>query len=168
MQKSAPTQTTLNKFKRLLDYVATCPDATIRYKARNMVLQVDTDAAYLVLPKAQSHCAGHCYLTNDDITNTPTNGPIFTLCKTIRNVVSSSAEEETSGTFLNAQEIIPLRRMLIAIGHPQPPNGTPLKTDNKTFCDLISNLIKPRKSKTWDMRHHWLEDCIKQKQIFLY
>ena len=58
--------------------------------------------------------------------------------------------------------------MLIAIGHPQPPNGTPLKTDNKTSCDLISNLIKPRKSKTWDMRHHWLEDRIKQKQIFLH
>ena len=147
MQQSAPTQTKLNKFKRLLDYVATYPDATIRYKASKMVLQVDTDAAYLVLLKAQSHCAGHYYLTNDDITNPPPNGPIFTLCKTIHNVDSSSAEAETSGTFLNAQEIIPLRRMLIAIRHPQPPNGTSLKTDNKTSCDLTTNLIKPRKSK---------------------
>ena len=71
MQQSAPTQTTLNKLKRLLDYVATYPDATIRYRASKMVLQVDTDAAYLVLPKARSCCSGHYYLTNDDIKNPP-------------------------------------------------------------------------------------------------
>ena len=131
-----------------------------------MILQVDTDSAYLVLPKARSHCAGHYYLTTSDLNNPPTNGPIFTLCKTIRNVVSSSAEAETSGTFTNTQEAIPIRQLLIAMGHPQPP--TPIKTDNKTSHDLVTSLIKLKKSKTWDMRFHWLEDRIQQKQIFLH
>ena len=146
----------------------THPDATIRYKASNMTLQVDTDAAYLVLPKSRSRCAGHFYLTNKDLENPPPNGPIFTLCKTIRNVVSSSAEAETSGAFLNAQEIIHIRRTLEAMGHPQPTNGTPLKTDNKTSYEITSNLIKPKKSKTWDMRFHWLEDKVDQKEINLH
>lgn len=168
MQQSAPTQNTMNKCNQLLDYVATYPNATIRYKASKMILQVDTDAAYLVLPKARSRCAGHYYLTNDSLDNPPPNGPIYTLCKTIRNVVSSSAEAETHGAFTNAQEIIPIKRMLEAMGHKQPPNGTPLKTDNKTSHDITTNLIKPRKSKTWDMRYHWLEDQINLKQIFLH
>ena len=168
MQQSAPTEKVKAKCKRLMDYLATYPNAKIRYKASDMILQVDTDLAYLVLLKAQSRCAGHYYLTNNDLENPPNNRPIFTLCKTIRNVVSSSAEAETSRAFLNAQEIIPIHRTLIAMGHPQPMLGTPLKTDNKTSYDIMTNLIKPRKSKTWDMRNNWLEDKIKQKEINLH
>ena len=168
MQQSAPTIKTMGKCTRLLDYIATHPNAVIRYKASDMILQVDTDADYLVLPKARSRCAGHYYCTNEDLKDPPPNGPIHTLCKTIRNVVSSSAEAETSRAFLNSQELIPIRNTLIAMGHPQPKLGTPLKTDNKISFEIATQLIKPRKSKTWDMRHHRLEDRVKQKQINLH
>ena len=102
MQQSAPTQNTKKKCNRLLDYLYTNPNAIIRCKASAMILQVDTDSVYLVLPKARSRSAGHYYLTNDNLKNPPHNGPIYNLYKTMRNVLSSAAEAETSGSFLNA------------------------------------------------------------------
>jgi len=51
--------------------------------------------------------------------------------------------------------------------HPQPEKGSPIVTDNLTSQGILTKLIKPRKSKTWDMRYHWLEDRISQKDIQL-
>ena len=48
--QAKPTQQTLKKCLRLLDYVATHPNATIRFYASEMILNVNLDAAYLVLP----------------------------------------------------------------------------------------------------------------------
>jgi hypothetical protein len=48
------TQKTKNACTMLLDYAATYPLAIIRYYASDMTLNVDTDAAYLVLPNARS------------------------------------------------------------------------------------------------------------------
>ena len=95
----------------------------------------DTDAAYLVLPKSRSCIAGY-YLFADRMIDyskgTPTpNGPILTECKTLKTVVSSSAESETVGTFENAQNLIPLRHILETVYlHQQPTKGSPIITDN--------------------------------------
>lgn len=62
--QSAPTEETLARCLQLLDYLATYPDATIQYTASDIILICETDAAYLVLPKARSHIAGHYFLTN--------------------------------------------------------------------------------------------------------
>ena len=58
LDKSNPTQKTEQKVKQLLDYLATCPDAIIRYHASYMILNVESDAAYLVLPDARSRVGG--------------------------------------------------------------------------------------------------------------
>ena len=79
--------------------------------------------------------------------------------------MSSAAEAETHSIFSATQSTIPLRRILITLGHPQPP--TPIKTDNLTSKGIISKLIKPAKSKSWDMRHHWIGDKITEKIINL-
>ena len=50
LTQAKPTTQTLDKYHRLLDYVSTHPRATIRYHASDMILNVDLDAAYLVLP----------------------------------------------------------------------------------------------------------------------
>ena len=52
--QSQPTEQTKDKSQHLMDYLNTYPDAYIRFYASNMVLCVDSDAAYLVAPKAQS------------------------------------------------------------------------------------------------------------------
>jgi hypothetical protein len=60
-----PTKNTLQEAsKMLMDYAATYPLAIIRYFASDMVLHIDSDAAYLVLPNARSRYAGHYFLSN--------------------------------------------------------------------------------------------------------
>ena len=140
----------------------------LRYHASNMHLHIDSDAAYLVAPKARSRIAGFYYFKKDhngNIMNAP-NHPILIECKCLRHVVSSAAEAETAAIFYNAQTSILLRRILHALGHPQPP--TPIKTDNATANGFVHNNMHLRKSKTWDMRYYWLRDKETQKQIKVY
>ena len=165
MSQSQPTTTTRQQCNRLMDYVATYPDAYIRYHASNLILSVDSDASYLVLPKARSRIAGFFQLT--DAKDSPNrNGPLQVECKTIKHVVSSAAEAEISALFHNAQTSIPIRRLLIALGHPQPP--TPIKIDNSTALGYVYNNIHQRRSKSWDMRFHWLRDKETQDHIHVY
>ena len=98
-----------------------------------MVLNVETDATYLVLPKARIRLAGYFYMgykRHDKPQNTPLNGAILVECKTINHVVASAAEAETAGIFHNVQMAVPIRHLLKAMVHKHPT--TPLKTDNST------------------------------------
>ena len=60
--QAAPTIDTLKHSKMLLDYLATYPNAKLRFYAGNMKLHFESDAAYLVLPGAKSRIAGYFYL----------------------------------------------------------------------------------------------------------
>ena len=112
------------------------------------------------MPEAHSVYAGHFYLSDwprdkPNLPSTKRNGPIITTCKTIRNVVSSAAEAETTGTFFNAKESVDILPYLIGLGHKQPP--TPLKTDNSTTDGFVNTRMKTEKSKTWEMNMSCLE-----------
>ena len=132
-----------------------------------MILHIDSDAAYLVKPKAHSRVAGFFYLDNIKPRHLARlNGAILIECKTLRHVVASAAEAETGGIFHNTQMGIPIRYILIALGHPQPP--TPLKTDNSTANGFIHDNINLKKSKSWDMRFYWLRDRANQQQFNFY
>ncbi len=116
-----------------------------------MVLNVDSDAAYLVLAWARSRLAGHFFLSSP---GSPTqiaspNGTVLIECKTIWHIVSSAVEAETAAFFHNAQTACPIWHVLISLGHPQPP--TPLKTDNATANAFIHQAMRHKKSKSWDM-----------------
>jgi hypothetical protein len=52
-----------------------------------------------------------------------------------------------------------------AMGHAQP--ATPLLGDNKFANGLGSDTIKQRRSKSIDMRFHWLRDRIRQGQFVM-
>ena len=118
-----------------------------------MVLSIDSDAAYLVAPKARSRIAGYFYLSKGRTQSMtpPLNGAVLVECKTLRHVVASAAE-----IFHNAQIAVLVRRMLRALDHPQPP--TPIKTDNSTANGFIHNNIHQKRSKSWDMRYYWLRE----------
>ena len=58
MQQASPTIITKEKAEMLMDYLATHPNAVLRFKASDMRLHIDTDAAYLVAPGAKSRFAG--------------------------------------------------------------------------------------------------------------
>lgn len=98
--------------------------------------------------------------------NPKLNGSIQVECKTIWPVMGSAAEAETTTAHMNAQQAVPIRTMLIELGHPQPP--TPLKTNNSTANGILNSNIKQKRSKAFDMRFHWLRDRIKQHQFQVY
>ena len=163
-EQAKPTVSTLNRAKRVLDYVATFPDAHLRFYASDMTLHVDSDAAYLVAPKARSRIAGFFHCTSSPSqSRPPLNGGVLVECRTLRHVVASAAEAEVAGVFYNTQTAILVRRILHALGHVQPP--TPVKTDNSTANGFIHNNIHQKRSKSWDMRYYWLRDKILQKEF---
>ena len=108
-QQAHPTVKVKEKIQQLMDYANTYPNVFLRYYASDMQLHIDTDAAYLVLPKAKSRIAGYYCLLNNDTKQYDHNGAILIECRTLRNVVSSAAEVETHGVFHNAKQSIPIR-----------------------------------------------------------
>ena len=102
-----------------------------------MVLHVDSDAAYLVLPKTRSRYAGHFFL-GDTPPPQPTkasskpNGAILTNCR------ASAAETETGGVFGNAQDAIVVRIALLALAWTQTTSHAyqNRQFDMQQFCSL--------------------------------
>ena len=147
-QQAAPTTKTNDKITMLLDYLHTHPDAMVRYTASGMVLHIESDAAYLVAPKARSRIAGFYYCGpnyNKPITSLPSaNGPVHIECKILRRVVSSAAEAETAALFGNCQNAVDMKNMLHALGHPQPT--TPVKADNTTAVAFTNDFSRKRRA----------------------
>ena len=150
------------KYNQLLDYKATHPQATIQYHASYMILITDNDDTSLVLPAACSFIASQYYLNKhmlDYSKGTPTpNGLILTEFKTIKTIISSSAEAKTESIFENTQNVIPLRIILKTVFlNPQPKERSPIITYNLTSLGILIYSIKLVKSKNWYMRYHWFE-----------
>ena len=163
-----PTEaTTKQKTLMLLDYLASNPHAKLRYYASDMILHVESDAAYLVAPNAKSRIAGYYYMGNTPSTqNKKINAAIMVECRYLKHVVASAAEAETGGLFHNCQNAIYLRRLLEIMGHNQI--STPIKTDNSTAASFVKEMIKQKRSKSWDMRYHWIRDQQNQNIINVY
>ena len=61
-QHTQPTEQIKETTQGLMDYVTTFPTAYIRYYTSDMVLYIDSNAAYLVAPKSRSRVAGYYHL----------------------------------------------------------------------------------------------------------
>ena len=57
-EQAEATIKTMHKIRQLLDHLATHPDATVQFRATDMVLNIHSDASYLSEPKAKSRLAG--------------------------------------------------------------------------------------------------------------
>ena len=49
-----PTEQDQNSLNQFLDYMATNPNAAVRFHASDMILHADTDVLYLTEPQARS------------------------------------------------------------------------------------------------------------------
>jgi hypothetical protein len=87
----------------MLDYLATHPDATIRYHASDMILHIHSDASYLSVSNARSRLGGLLFLGNKSPEQDTLNGSILNVAAVIKNVVASAAESEVGACFHNAQ-----------------------------------------------------------------
>ena len=151
------TQETAKACTKLLNYAATHPEATIRYKASDMILHIHSDASYLSKPKARSRVGGFFFLG----TNTkepPINGAIHVISqiRVMMNVMASAAEAEVGGLFINGQGACPLCMALEEMGHPQLP--TIIVTNNQWAEGIANETVKQKRSKAIDMRFYWIRD----------
>jgi hypothetical protein len=160
------TQDTMATMTYFLNYAASNPDAKLRYTASDMILMIESDAAYLTEPKARSRAGGHHYLGNGPNKKPILNGPIHSVSKILRSVMSSAAEAEIGGLFHNAKDGTVLRITLHEMGHPQPP--TPIATDNSTAAGIMNRTVKQQRSKAIDMRFYWVRDRVDQKQFRIF
>jgi hypothetical protein len=167
-QQSAPTEETLARVNQFLDYMWTHPDAKIRYRASDMILNVHSDASYLSAPKARSRAGGYFFLGSIPRDAEPIiiNGAIHITCTILKLVAASAAEAELGALFLNAQEAKVIRIVLEELGHPQPP--TPIHIDNTTTVGIVNNTIKRQRSRAMEMRYFWLLDGEVQKLFRFY
>jgi hypothetical protein len=165
-EQTKATEKTQAATNQLLDYLATHPDATIRYHASDMILHIHSDASYLLVSNAKSRLRGLFFLGNKPPEPDKLNGSIINFAAVIKNVVASTAESEVGACFHNAQSGAPLRVTLTEMGHTQPP--TPLRTNNSTAFGILNKTIKQKRSKAMDMKYHWLTDRVRQKQFDIY
>jgi hypothetical protein len=165
-EQAKATEKTQAVTNQLLDYLAAHPDATIRYHASGMILNIHSDDSYLSVSNARSRLGGLFFLGNKPPEKDTLNESVLNVTAVIKNVVASAAESEVGAWFHNAQSGAPLRVTLTELGHTQPP--TPLLTDNSTAYGIVNETIKQKRSKAMDMQYYWLTDRVRQKQFGVY
>jgi hypothetical protein len=117
----------------------------------SMTLDVLTDASYLSRSNAGSAAGSFHHLAR---CNDPTffNAPISVHSTRIPVVCSSVQEAEYGGSFA-AAKIVDLVRQV------------PIHWDNAVAVGLANRSIKPKMSKSCDVRFHWLQDRVQRSQF---
>jgi hypothetical protein len=164
-QQAAATEATNAAVSHLLDYLATYPNDGITFRASDMILAAHSDAGYLNESLARSRAGAFIFLSEDEPVPR-LNGPVMSLAQIIKHVMSSAAEAELAALFLTSKELVPLRQTLEEMGWPQPK--TPVQTDNSTAVGVTNNTIVPKRTKSMDMRFHWLRCRAAQNQFRYY
>ena len=75
-----------------------------------------------------------------------------------------AAEAKIGDAYINGQEAVPIRTLILELGNPQPE--TPMQVDNSTADGFANNTIKQKRSKAIGVRFYWIRDHIIQCQFF--
>ena len=149
------------------------PDATIRYTSSDMVLHIHNDASYLSKPQARSRAGGHYFMgdirpdMSKPLTTCPClNSPIHSIYRIMSNVMGSAAETEIGATYISGQEAVPIRTLLLKLGHPQP--DIPIQVDNSTADGFSNYTIKQKWSKSINKRFYWISDRTSHGKFLIY
>eukprot|EP00804_Cyclotella_cryptica_P028183 CCRYP_011053-RC/>CCRYP_011053-RC protein AED:0.33 eAED:0.33 QI:0/0/0/1/0/0/2/0/415 len=167
-KQARATQRTNLSVTQLLDYCATHPDATICFRASDMVLNIHSDASYLNAPAACSRIGGHFFLGWAPRDHLPIklNGAIHVISTILKFVAASAAEAELGALFVNAKEGRIIWLILQELGHPQPP--TPIHCDNSTAAGIANNTKKRQCSRSMEMRYFWIADQVAHKKFSVH
>ena len=159
-EQTTATENTEHKINHLLDYLYTHKDATIRFHASNMILNIHSDASYLSEPRARSRIGGIYFLGHAprDGHGIQLNGPIHVQASICKFVVASAAEAELGALFYNCQEGKIFRLVLTELGHAQP--ATPVHCDNSTAVSIANDTVKKQQSRAMEMRFFWITDQV--------
>ena len=61
-EQTKGTERTLGKAYQVLDYLATHPNALVRFRASDMVMNIHSNASYLSKPEAKSRACGQFFM----------------------------------------------------------------------------------------------------------
>ena len=162
--QARPTLAVENQVTRLLQYCARFPANSLVLRASTMQLCVQSDASFNSRPKGRSVAGAIFYLVNQDNPG-DANGAIFAFSKLIDVVVASAGEAEYAGVFLASCEAVNLRNMLSSLGYPQ--TSTTILCDNKFAIGLAHDTLTAKRSKSIDVKFHWIRDRVRQGQFNL-
>ena len=127
----------------------------LTFKSSDMELAAHSDASYLREPKSRIRAGGHFFLSSDS--NIPqNNGAVLNIYHIIKHLMSSETESELAELYIMAREAVYIRIILEEMVHKQPP--MPLQTDNSMAESVVNGKIQPNRTKSMDMRFHWLRD----------
>jgi hypothetical protein len=157
-----PTERVKEMAVRLLQHARAFPNNEVVYRKSKMHFILQVDASYLSRSKSRSVAGGIGYFGDAD-DPTKENGMVYAMSSIIDVVVASAGEAEYGSAFKNAQQSVSMRHIAIAMGHKQP--ATPILCDNEFAIGLATDTIKQKRSKSIDMRFHWLRDRIRQGQF---
>ncbi len=141
-EQAKGTEKTMTKTKQLLDYLAMHPDVTVCFHASDRILNIHSDASFLLAANAHSRECGHSFMgwKADPTKPIKLNGAFFTLCAILQFVVASAVEAELGALFLNCKQATIFRLTLEEMGHPQPP--TLVHCNNSTAVGIANNSVK--------------------------
>ena len=158
-EMAAPTQQTDAMEQRLLAYSLEYPNNELVFTASDMILHMQTDASYLSRSSARSVVGGLEYLGNRD-QPTQINGAVHTFSAILDVVVASAGEAEYGGLFTGAKHGEGSREVLAFLGYTQPP--TIILGDSACATGIANDMVKIKRTKSIDMRFHWVRDRIRQ------
>jgi hypothetical protein len=158
---AAATEDTEAKLIQLLNYCATHPDATICYRASDMILNIHSDYGYLNKPEGRSRAGGHFFMISKPRNGEQKhNGSILTL-----STMLVQRERKSEHYFFNEKEGVNVRNILREMGHPQL--DTPMQTENATAHGILRGTWKQQRSKAIDMIFYWVRDRAQQGQFYI-
>ena len=156
--KQATSDTAIFKdIERLFQYIVRWGEAKVRIKPSDMQLQLHSDASYLSESKSRSRAGGFMFLGECKPGDIP-NAPVSYISTIIATVVDSAAAAEYAALFINAQAATSIRLTLTELGYPQ--KATPITCDNMCAVGIANKTLTQKRSKTIDMRYHWIQDQV--------
>ena len=161
------TKNTAKYLAKLLNYNVSNPHAKIQYRANGLQLAINSEASYLSVSTARSRASGIHFLSegppnpNNTEDFVPTvNGIFLVVCKIMRNIVVSAAEDEYGTILVNPQKAVPIRTTLTEILCQQRP--TSIQVENSTTVGIATKDYLQNTFKAMDMRFFWINARIKQ------
>jgi hypothetical protein len=161
-QQNSPTEATKREARDFLDYVATWPNATLVFRASDMILRSISDGSHRGEPKGGSRIGGiHFYGSKGA---KEVNGAVQIVCKLLDVQSSSACETELGALYENGRVIAGLRNMASEFGYPQE-HPTEVECDNKCAVGIACETEKQKRAAAMDMRFLWVADRVRQGQI---
>jgi hypothetical protein len=159
-RQSQPTCHIKAEIERFLQYANKHHDTTLRIRASNMKLVCHSDASYLSESEARSRAGGILFLGDCAPGEIP-NAAIAYISVIISTVVPSATGAEYAALFIIGSAAISIRHTLADLGYPQ--NETEIVCDNQCAVGIAHNTLKQKRTKTIDMRYHWIRDQVRLK-----